>query len=788
MIFFRSHLLHLCVCLIPIAMLATPVYGADPATVAAASGVLDLRSFERMPGAAKESMNTLGMLMYQAPANATAAFDFQQQRLTKAGWEELPGGYHNPNNHSAQFTKDEFQLFVSVSTVTSDPDKQGWSHVSLINNGNVRSESLPVPQGVKPLTSWGGAASYLTETRIDEVADQCRRLLTAAGWSPYGSAGNGDTPIMYFKINAIRVMVWVSKAPAQGNQTMIRYSTELLSADLPVPPDAPDPRYEDVEQSLRFEYPGEDSLPVVKFYRDALAKLLWRPTTDNPIRDAKEQTELMIFRNAAGDLIELELQHFTGIVRVKVDFDSADEVHGTEKRLAAEAAKIAALAPPRKSGPPAENDRPERDDFPDTSNLDGLLKSAQKMAGDAIGEASKAMSKVANANDLPANVPQPDQVGDSPEADKPKFVRRKYSAKITSNEQKQVGATLQAGGANHTLAYGVAFQSVEDDQQNTEVLLSTKPISVDKVVALLNNGQDGGEALGFDPQLKLKFDSNGKLTYLFLYADGLSVNLGGQGEDTIESRLETNGDRARGNARLIKPGKLFDNEYTFTAPFDVKLIVGNANASDANSMGIGNDALDGEEFNGLPLPLITTSRASSGTQFRNQIVAKIPAPLDSVLVFYRTELAKRGWKEEIQRANVAADQVSLDFTSKEGTVGVTLRRLEGETEATLSVRYPNKAEAAGIAPQAGKGRLILGNASQAESVLMINGRQYKVAAGKGANNPKDGVSLHVLPGNYQVTIKVPGQADQNETIKIAIGETWGVIVLPESGFFADQVY
>ena len=86
-------------------------------------------------------------------------------------------------------------------------------------------------------------------------------------------------------------------------------------------------------------------------------------------------------------------------------------------------------------------------------------------------------------------------------------------------------------------------------------------------------------------------------------------------------------------------------------------------------------------------------------------------------------------------------------------------------------------KAAGIDPQPGKGRLILGNAGEKEVSILINGQPYKVAAGKGAKNPKDGVSLHILPGNYNLTIKNPGQPDKSEKMKIAIGETWGVIVL-----------
>jgi len=49
-------------------------------------------------------------------------------------------------------------------------------------------------------------------------------------------------------------------------------------------------------------------------------------------------------------------------------------------------------------------------------------------------------------------------------------------------------------------------------------------------------------------------------------------------------------------------------------------------------------------------------------------------------------------------------------------------------------------------------------------------------------------SLHVLPGKYSLTIKVPGQPDQTEELNVGVDETWGLIVLPTGGHFADQLY
>ena len=79
-----------------------------------------------------------------------------------------------------------------------------------------------------------------------------------------------DWPVLYFKQNAIKLTAMFSTTPAAGGQTLIRYGTELLSADLPVPADAPDPRYNDGDKTLRFEWTDESAEAVIAFYQERL--------------------------------------------------------------------------------------------------------------------------------------------------------------------------------------------------------------------------------------------------------------------------------------------------------------------------------------------------------------------------------------------------------------------------------------------------------------------------------------------------------------------------------------
>ena len=307
----------------------------EPATVEAAARVLDLRKFPVMEGArVTGDMRTLGMLMYEAQGEAKTAFEFQRKQLQERGWKELPGAYLDATNASAKFTRDGFLIAVSTYDTSSDPKKVGWASVTLVNHGNVRADKLPVPPAVKPFHPDVMEGSYTTEATVHETAEACRKLLLAAGWEPYGTASRDPkSPMMYFKRNAIRVMAWVSSAEAEGGKTLIRYSTEQLSADLPVPPDAPDPDYTDFQKTLRFEWPGDNADAVVAFYQQRLPLQDCKSMTERPISDDKRKTQFLIFRNPEGDRISLDLAKFTGIVRVEVRHQTAAEVKEMQQQM-----------------------------------------------------------------------------------------------------------------------------------------------------------------------------------------------------------------------------------------------------------------------------------------------------------------------------------------------------------------------------------------------------------------------------------------------------------------------
>jgi len=277
------------------------------------------------------------MLMYEAKSSAKAAFDFQRTELQKRGFKLQPGGYSDANNVSGRFVKDGFDVAVSASASIGDPMKTDVSHISLINYGNVAMEKLPVPPGVKPFFPQAYRAAYTTDAKVADAAAACRKLLLAAGWEPYGqipsSPDQPDSSTQYFKRNAIKLQAWVSVTPAEGGKTLIQYNTELLSADLPVPPEISAASYTDYLKTLNFDAPQDQTDAIIAFYQQRLTKQGWKATTEHPVTDDRDKSQFIIYRNDQEELLSLDLTQFTGIVRVKLRHQTAAEL-AEEERLA----------------------------------------------------------------------------------------------------------------------------------------------------------------------------------------------------------------------------------------------------------------------------------------------------------------------------------------------------------------------------------------------------------------------------------------------------------------------
>jgi hypothetical protein len=305
-----------------------------PATVEQAAHVLDLSTFPLVAGATRPGPRHVANLSYLATGDVKTAFEFNRKALVAQGWKELPNSSVTEQSASAMFSRDGFVVSLSVSP----SGDAGRLYIALQNQGNVKPGKLPVPPGVKPVYVGDPTAMYVTEAAVPATADACRNLFIAQGWVPYGNAGDSAM----FKQNAILVTATVSSAPAQGGKTMIQYSTQQMSADIPAPPNVEDLRYVDEPPELTFET-TENQDAIVDFYRKTLAAVGWKSTLDHMVDVDEKPT--MIFRNPAKDMLTLTN---SGVLRDKllfsVRFQSAAEIAELDRRIKEEAPKLRAAA------------------------------------------------------------------------------------------------------------------------------------------------------------------------------------------------------------------------------------------------------------------------------------------------------------------------------------------------------------------------------------------------------------------------------------------------------------
>jgi hypothetical protein len=214
---------------------------------------------------------------------------------------------------------------------------------------------LPVPAGAKVVIVTGDVATYSSDSPVNSVAEECRKLLMQDGWVPYGDAGQ----TRYFKRGLKRLTATVG--PSYDGKTMISYSQEPLPVDIPAPSFAEGVQFATTTKQLNFET-AKPLNDIVGFYRSELADAGWKATTDLPIKSGVRDE--LIFRNPAGDLLTLGISEYKERRRVALRHQSAAEVAEEEKKfkeeMAAKKAKEEAELPKMELALPAKAKEVER--------------------------------------------------------------------------------------------------------------------------------------------------------------------------------------------------------------------------------------------------------------------------------------------------------------------------------------------------------------------------------------------------------------------------------------------
>jgi hypothetical protein len=207
------------------------------------------------------------------------------------------------------------------------------------------------------------------------------------------------------------------------------------------------------------------------------------------------------------------------------------------------------------------------------------------------------------------------------------------------------------------------------------------------------------------------------------------------------------------------------------------------------------EPLEADPDSALPVPkqrtmtsIGTAKMPGSDAPFRRELEASVPAELNTVLAFYRSELGKRGWQETAEGAVVKPDQAQLAFTSPDGPATLKLGRKNGETSVNLAQKYPAAAAKADVVPKPGQSKLLFGNIGKSDATISINKQTIKIAAGAGGPQSPKPPMIDLPPGKYQYALKIGGGPARNNQIEIGAGDTWGVMIGPGGDVLPLQMY
>ena len=173
---------------------------------------------------------------------------------------------------------------------------------------------------------------------------------------------------------------------------------------------------------------------------------------------------------------------------------------------------------------------------------------------------------------------------------------------------------------------------------------------------------------------------------------------------------------------------------------------------------------------GLPIPDGLGNTGSTKTMFSHAVNFSAPNSVAEIVTFYRTELAKLGWKEDA--AKVSDSAAELAFTAPDGPAKLTVARNGDMSDAELTVNDKSNAAKSPLAPKPGMVKLVFGNMTDKAADVAIAGKHVKLAAMQGSAGP-DGPTLDVPPGKLTAQIK-----GTKESFTAGPDEIWMVGVGP----------
>ncbi len=793
----------------------------------AADAGIDTTRLPRLEGA-RELFSFPATTAYIASSSVAEAADAAGKLLAADGWVQFTApssaNANNPEFDFRKFRKGHQAVSVSVQRAPAQGNATAVTYTvvgfesavperrpATISTSQSRPAEplvdvsrLPRLEGAKEDVgrSSSGQLSYTVAGSVPTTVTAVRKLLAADGWKQFESPSEKPSATsLSFKKGPQGLTVFFTMAGGQANQSGVNYIADRLTYALPFPDDATDIVFDERRPYLSCITAGT-LVATRDFLQRELGALGWSPlsATDAAARwpdaDVDEKVAngaLAYYTGQDQRPILLLLKHRTDdkiTVEIKVppfaepqDLEAAPESSGlpwpkiskTASSRDGDIRKELNAMVPAEVGPVLAFYRRELAQRNWKEESKGAVLTADGVALTFSSAQGTATLRLGREYDL-TTVSLAVQVSAAVAAAKAK-AEKEATDKFNKDADALVRATI-AGDAKRA----AAAQAAKGSEAPLRPLAETRaPVPMPETAENVDfNGTDG----------KLEFDSPSSIKALAAFYRAAMKPLGWKEQPSV-----INGPNLI-ELDFSKGGK----ELTFTvmqlgAKANVRAsgsglaaAVAKPNVAD-NQPGtpakVTEQDLEADEDSGLPVPKQhtlsvagTTTMPGGQSPFRRALNASVPAELGAVLAFYRSELAKRDWKETALGAVVKPDRVVLAFSSPEGPAVLKLGRQGGETTVDLALKIPAAAVKAGMLPAPGRVKLMFGNMGDTEAVITINAKTIKIAAGVGGPKTPNGPTLELPPGKYKYSLQIAGRPVRTSELTVGADDTWGLMVAP----------
>ncbi|MHC4040676.1 hypothetical protein [Bradyrhizobium sp. 23AC] len=655
---------------------------------------------------------------------------------------------------------------------------------------------------------------YTVPTALAAASDATKRLLSADGWVPYVYPLDEKSAALTFKKGQQGLRVSFTQARGRSDQSAVFYTPNRIYANVPFPDGATDLVFDETRPYLGCIAPGAFEATSEFFTKD-MAAIGWRKLTpetssrwpnadlhetvpngvrvfyDHPDRDAthiyQKPVMLTLTRRDDGRTnVDIRVAPFA----LPQELEADDDMAGLPRPKPTKSARGLGSASSNKREMSAAA----------MAELPAVLAFYHREFA-ARGWREDGNAPLAPGDEIAINVSSAEETGVLRLGRKYDFTMISLTAQVKDSAlAARAKAKKEADARFLGDALGAAQQLIAADEARRKTQaasLSDAPLAAlagSNTPVPLPETAEGVKFEGDDGRLEFSSTSSVKALTAFYRASLKPAGWKEQPSVINQPNMAV--------MEFSKSGKSISMTVMQMGPkVNVRaegsgLVMAAAKpAATAEVQAQSSEPLQPDPESKLPVPtqrsstsLATTKMPGSEMPFRRELAASIPAPLGDVLAFYRAELSKLGWQEKADGATVSAERAQIDFTSPQGPAVLKLGRAKGETTVSLAQKNPDAAVKADIMPKPGQARLMLGNIGTKEASLTINKQTVKIAAGAGGPQSPKGPMLDLPPGTYQYALRMPGRPAHTETLTVAAGDAWGLLVGPSGDVLPLQMY